>query len=57
MKIFNSIHLNNEDKIKSVGKINNFGNLQLEVVFESGGTILIDEAVLNELDQHRTKSI
>ena len=57
MRVFNSIHLNNEDKIKSVGQINNFGNLQLEVVFESGGTILIDESVLNELDQHRTKSI
>jgi hypothetical protein len=55
MRVTNSVHLNKEDTIKQVYCINNFFNLQLNVIFESGESILIDEAVLNELDKYRTQ--
>ena len=54
MRIFNSIHLDRDDPIKSVGCINNFFTKQLDILFESGNSILIDEAVLDKLDKYRT---
>ena len=37
--------------------INNFGTLQLNVVFESEYSILIDEVILDQLDKHRNNSL
>ena len=57
MRTLNSVHLNKEDKIKQVEAINNFGTLQLDVVFESGYSVLIDEVILDQLDEHRNNSL
>lgn len=53
MRVNTNIHLNREDGVQSVSNINNFGTLQLSVTFKSGQTILIDEAILNDLDKYR----
>jgi hypothetical protein len=53
VRISTNVHLNQEDKIKSIGVANNFGNLQYEISFESGNFIIIDEVFLQELDKLR----
>jgi hypothetical protein len=49
MKANISVHLDKEDKVRSVNFINNFGTLQYKIDFESNYSILIDAEIFNSI--------
>jgi hypothetical protein len=49
MKANIAVHLDKEDKVRSVNFINNFGTLQYKVDFESNYSILIDAEIFDAI--------
>ena len=51
MIVNTNVRLDKEDNIKHISFINNFGNMQFYVMFESGNHIYIDKVILDQINE------